>query len=374
MKTVINLFFIFSIYSLDSLASAPMFAQTNAEFPVQDFFILPAHSPLFRHSASTHSLDSTNAVNDCKEHLSQIMCLVEPTSQAGQEEARKCIPEDLSVSIQALQKIHDAFPPALAKIFCQLDTIYVERDFIGTAYAGVDPQSQKAIMGIRESALRGDLSLEKWTSWKEQLSFGGSKKGYESRSDLMRVHAKIELPPDTNDFLYFVIAHEFGHIYDFTKKVNSFDCKTPDSPEACPAQANSWSALSWEYTLPKYEPTESDPWALLAFKPNTLGTFIFREVLCFYGCTTKYGNPGIMKPLYDSIEQSNLLTTYSATNPWDDFAEATAFWAATWRYPIYYEVRLPNGEVYNLAEKYKHNIKYQPKREWLENFYLKYNH
>ncbi|MGZ3743965.1 MAG: hypothetical protein ACXWRE_09070 [Pseudobdellovibrionaceae bacterium] len=131
--------------------------------------------------------------------------------------------------------------------------------------------------------------------------------------------------------------------------------------------------MSWEYYLPKYEPTESDPWSLLAFTPNVIGTFTYREELCFYGCKPGHGNPAIMNPLYESIEQSNLLTTYSATNPWDDFAEATAFWAATSRYPTKYEAVLPNGDVYNLTEKYQRNIRYQPKREWLENFYLKFN-
>ncbi|MGZ3798435.1 MAG: hypothetical protein ACXVB1_18850 [Pseudobdellovibrionaceae bacterium] len=131
--------------------------------------------------------------------------------------------------------------------------------------------------------------------------------------------------------------------------------------------------MSWEYYLPKYEPTESDPWSLLAFTPNAIGTFTYREELCFYGCKPGHGNPAIMNPLYESIEQSNLLTTYSATNPWDDFAEATAFWAATSRYPTKYEAVLPNGDVYNLTEKYQRNIRYQPKREWLENFYLKFN-
>ncbi|MGZ3781592.1 MAG: hypothetical protein ACXVCY_13150 [Pseudobdellovibrionaceae bacterium] len=373
MKNFLILFFIFTIYSFNSVASAPMLASTNAKFLTQDFFIIPANSPLFKHPSSTRSFYNATEVSDCKKHISEIMCLVAPVSQKFVNEPRKCIPEDLSVSIQALQKIYDAFPPALAKIFCQIDTIYVERDFIGTAYASTDPQSHKAIIGIRESALRGELTLEKWISWKEQLSFGGEKKGYESRNDLVKVHAKIELPDNTNDFLYFAIAHEFGHIYDFSNKVNSFDCQSSDSPDACPAHPDSWSALSWEHYLPKYERTENDPWSLLAFKPNAIGAFSHREELCFYGCAPTHGNPTIMKPLYDSISQSNLLTTYSATNPWDDFAEATAFWAATSRYPTKYEVILPNGDVYNLAEKYQHNIRYQSKREWLENFYLKFN-
>ena len=75
-----------------------------------------------------------------------------------------------------------------------------------------------------------------------------------------------------------------------------------------------------------------------------------------------------MSPLYSSIDQSNFLTSYSATNAYDDFAEGTAFWAASF-YHFSYVITLPTGEHFDLLEKYRHSLAYQPKREWLENFY-----
>lgn len=367
-----TIFFIIIIFVGSALAQANNFNHlqlSRAKKITEDFFILPKDSNLFRHKNSRYRLNHTT---NCREHISQIMCLVEPQKE-GQTGPRNCIQEDLSASIQSLQKVHDAFPPALAKVFCSLDTIYVERDFFGTAYAGKDEDSNKAIMGIRESALRENFQLEKWISWKEQLSFGGHKQGYESKNDLVKVHAKIETPNNANDFLYFVIAHEFGHIYDFSNNVNSFDCTNPDSTDLCPAQKNTWSIFSWDFMLPNYESNDNDPWGLLAFIPNATGSFLYREELCFYGCREGHGNPTLMQDLYSSIQKSTLLTTYSATNPWDDFAEATAFWAAASKYPTQYEVILPSGEKFDLADKYKNSSLFKQKREWLEQFYFKFD-
>ena len=322
----------------------------------QDFRVLPSNSPLFRNTSRIFS-ESTN----CRDHIAEVMCLVNPQPD-GQTGPRECIHEDLSESVVALQKVHDAFPKALSKIFCTLDTIYVERDFIGTAYAASDPQTHKAVMGIRESALRGNFSLEKWINWKEQLSFGGSKQGYESRDDLVRVQAHVKIPGGASDFLYFVIAHEFGHIYDFANGVNAFPCADPLSSAPCPAKAGTWSAWSWESLLPKYEDTEADPWGLLAYLPNASGAFAHRDELCFYGCQASHGTPGLMRSLYDSIDQSNLLTT-----------EATAFWASTSRFETVYKISLPDGAAYDLAQKFRVRPNYAPKREWLEKFYAPFN-
>lgn len=359
---------IFILCSLSLLLVSSVFAATpHPDLHTDDFFIVPANSSIFQNTLKKNSNVFTSS-QDCRAHIADIMCLVEP--RAEDSKPRECIVEDLSISIQALQKVFDVLPAQLAAVFCKLDVLYVERNFIGTAYARMDgTPGGKAVMGIRESALKGGFSLAKWISWKEQLSFGGDPAGYGSRDDLVKVEGAITLPNGANDFLFFVIAHEFGHIMDFSHSANQFACSDdPTDPTPCLAKPGSWSALSWDFLLPLYEPTAADPWGLNAWQLNSLGQFTDRNELCFYACAPSHGSVHKMVGLYNSLQQSNLLTTYSATNSYDDFAEATAFWAMA-PYKAKYVVSLPSGERHDLVDKFQNSVAYSSKRKWLENFY-----
>lgn len=336
--------------------------------PSEDFKILATNAPEFDQGLPKEPFTPEG----CRARIEKLLCLVDPAPEGASEKPRPCVfGEDLSSGARALEKIYDAYPLALKRIFCDLNRIYVEREFYGTAYAGTDPSGEQVIMGIRASLLLAQPipHMTHWITWKEQLSFGGRQDSYETRDDLVKVVVNSQLPNEANDFLHFVIAHEIGHLLDFRYHVNDFVCPADtDSSSACTPKAGSWSALSWKAFYPQYKPTDEDPWGLSYYEPNKEASFAHRDQLCFYGCKPGHGSPELAPELYKELERSSLLTTYSATNAYDDFAEALAFYVSTQAAPWSYQVILTSGENYDLAQKFLHAPQYQAKREWLEQF------
>src|SRR5688500_7622739 len=73
----------------------------------------------------------STAPAECRERIASLMCLVEPGA-IGSE--RKCLPggEKYASHFEAL---YDQYPPEIRRVFCSLRNIFVEKQFVGTAYA-----------------------------------------------------------------------------------------------------------------------------------------------------------------------------------------------------------------------------------------------
>ncbi|MGE3756271.1 MAG: hypothetical protein AB7H97_00865 [Pseudobdellovibrionaceae bacterium] len=188
---------------------------------------------------------------DCKENIRKVVCLVDPVQDEKIPVNRICL-EGSANYAHFFEEIHDVFPSAMQKMFCSLKKIYIEKQFFGTAYAGELRNEQGeylgAAMGIRKSVLDESLNLHQWASWKEQLSFGGIADSYATTENLPFALTQNQRP-DVNDFLYFVIAHEFGHFLDFANGVNRrVNCPQPQPgqpwPE-CEFAEGTWGLLSW---------------------------------------------------------------------------------------------------------------------------------
>jgi hypothetical protein len=348
-------------------ACAPKVQKTQKILP--HYFQSPKESPIFATSIPSEPYDPVS----CRARIERLVCLVEPVPPGEENTPRDCVKDvDLSRAVNSLQAIYDAYPPALQSVFCRLGQIFLEKKFYATAYASSTPDGKQAVMGFRADLLLGQpRSLSEWVSWKEQLSFGGAK-DYSLRDDLVKVRASSNLAAPASDFIYFVIAHEFGHVLDAEHTVsNDFSQCTRDADPACVPKVESWTALSWAKVYPKREATEEDPWNLRAAVPNDDGRFAHREELCFYGCRPAHGKPELMAPLYASHYDSNFITTYAATNVWDDFAETVAFYSGTRYTDSHYDLVLPDGTTYDLADKYKNSTHFRAKREWVERFFQK---
>jgi len=161
---------------------------------------------------------SLGGATDCRAHIESVMCLVDPPENKSEEPGsdRPCLPGGQAYA-KYFEALYDNYPSALQKMFCSLRHIYIEKDFFGTAYAGlVKDEAGRPIgakMGIRKSVLDENLNLGLWASWKEQLSFGGVTDSYTLTPNLPSIQTASD--GNLNDFLYFVVAHEFGHIFDF---------------------------------------------------------------------------------------------------------------------------------------------------------------
>lgn len=296
-------------------------------------------------------------VEDCRAHIKDVMCLVAPAAD-NQEVGtpRPCLKGGRRYAVY-FEQLHDRFPEPLQKMFCAIDTIYVEKAFFGTAYAGVrrdrDGHITGAIMGIRQSVLDEGLDLKTWASWKEQLSFGAPTDKHVVKKDL-----PVIATPGTrgvNDFLYFVVAHEFGHIFDFTNglnKTNPKKCsKAANGDDECEMEKESWGALSWE--------TELTP-----LKKNY---FAHRSGLCFYWCDGSSLEASAVPAVYDGLALTSFISTYATTQPWDDFADSFAYFLLDKELRQPYVVERPDGIKHDVVSKLNSKL-FAPKKNYIEKF------
>ncbi len=347
-----------SFFSLCIQAEIRNFSQTP-RFPNslsgKHFFIEVVSAPKIKN----HRHIDLVAPKNCRDHIQKVICLVDPVKEDEKGQPRKCLPGGEKYAV-VFEGIHDQFPSVLQKTFCSLRHLYIEKEFIGTAYAAVrrteEGQLNGAIMGIRQSVIDEKLNLTTWASWKEQLSFGGISDSYTLTPGLPQIQTQSQTA--ANDFLYFVIAHEFGHMLDFANDVNKLEDKTcgkndPENGpyEECKMDQESWAGFSWM--------TNKNAWAH--------SDFTLRPELCFYWCNGKFIGLEKLPETYLGLAQTDFISTYAATNPWDDFADSLAYFVMSLNFPFSYVIQIPNGSNYNIIEKL-HSHKFTKKYDYLKNF------
>lgn len=299
------------------------------------------------------------AGGSCRDRIRQIVCLVEPrTGDWEGNDTRAC--EATAFDYAAPFEAHyDRSSPLLQKMYCHLDRIYVEKSFEGTAYAGLvtDPQNNTLVagtIGIREEVLHGATDFYRWLSWKEETSFGGST---DSRSPLGGVVSYGGNGNAGELFFDHVLAHEFGHIFDFTAGLNGYDdCRWEEKPGGswerigiCVPRPGSWTALSWG---------AGDPKPLPAFD------FALRANLCFYFCQGHFMAPDQAGELFRQLLGSPFVSTYAATNSGDDFAETLAYVILHAEKAVQWTVTA-GGQVFDLSQHFRSEA-LRPKREYIE--------
>ncbi len=337
--------------TLASGDAAAAFAAPPVAFPDGHYFTLPASSgfasPVRPQKAKRSKLDDHGG--DCRSRIRPLMCLVD---QPASVEARQCVTGGESYA-PPFEELYDHLPGVLQNIFCALDVIYVETDFQGTAYAG--SVGTRTVLGVKKSVLDGSLDLQHWASWKEQLSFGGGSGSFDVRADLPVVETQSS--GQANDFLYFLIAHEFGHILDFHYRLNRVKPGCPEpvdgqpDPE-CLMEEDSWGGIGW----------------LTNQRPKPENDFISRSGLCFYWCGDKPLSPSMVPSVYESLfEHSDFISIYATTEPWDDFADSLAYFLVHESLHASYRINTRQGAVYDVMEKLESPL-FAKKRAYIEKF------
>ncbi len=330
-------FFLIFLFSLS--------LQAETRWITDDFFV----------SVAPHDSEGVREIpKDCRAHIKKAVCLVSSNPNEMDCNDRKCLPGSENYAIH-FERLYDAYPEALKKMFCHLDNIFIENNFFGTAYAGSasDPSGKitRVCIGIRKSVIDANLNLEQWASWKEQLSFGGEKESYSLTPGLPYIQSKTEKP--VNDFLYFVIAHEFGHQFDFANQLNEYkDPKCIENEKAeCELVPGSYGSLSWltdKTVKPEFE-------------------FPHRKDLCFYDCKGKKIPSAGQGPLYEALHtRTPFLSTYSVTEPWDDFADSVAYIVAHKQLKSNYDL-YADGKQYSTMAKISAPI-FKPKYDYITRF------
>ena len=336
-------------------------AQSLASHPGEksDFFITYIKSERVQGTNKSISKSTRKSLEisatDCRANIKTAICLVEPWAEGDTVETRKCLEGSQDYAI-FFEQLYDQYPASLQKMFCSTKRIFIEKQFIATAYASIikdeKGNNHGAFIGVRKSLLDLKQSLENWISWKEQLNFGGNYESYDLTPGLPVFKANTQKP--VFDLLYFVMAHEFGHVFDFANNVNQLeDCSTDKDGDwfDCKVGPNSWTAFSW--TSEKLVNNEND--------------FTNRMGLCFYRCEDHPLKKEDVLQLYKDFNESNFISLYAATNPLDDFAEAMAYYVSDLNLQMTISLDTAQGVEYNMMEKL-HSFSFSKKYEYVKNF------
>ena len=316
-------------------------------------------TPDFFIQTTDHKIIKENKLGDenCREKISKVVCLVDPVNEGDMTQLRPCLAGGQTYA-KPFQDLYDHLPQAIQKMFCSLSNLYIEKELVPTAYAGLSRDSQGnvsgAVMGIRKSLLDERLTLAHWASWKEQLSFGGSKDVLTVAPDLPWI--LTESDSSVYDLLYVVVTHEFGHLFDFSNHLNKkLSCtKDPNDPEdeICEMAPESFGAISWKTT----------------HSPRPENEFLNRNRLCFYRCENGTINRNEINDLYRNFyEKTNFISLYSTTQPWDDLADSMAYYLMASQIHATYKIDTKQGVVWDMMQKLRSN-QFLPKVQYLENF------
>lgn len=300
-----------------ALAAPILAAVPDRVWVTPDFFI--------EEGASSPNLERPAAPGGCRESIAAKVCLV-----AG-EGISDCLPGAEPYS-RALERLHDEYPPALQGVFCKLKSVYIHPTLRSSAYGGLGDGG--GVIGVRQSLIDEGLSLSRWASWKEQLPFGGPKDSYDLRPELPAVEARV--PGSSNDMLYFLFTHEFGHILDFLNNLNG----------------GGWRAISWlGWDRSRFDESE----------------FPLRPRVDFYGPGPRLDKSDA-PAVYAELLRTDFASLYAATSPYDDFAEALALYVLSRRGGSF-AVREPSaaGPALDLAGRMA-SERLREKREFIESF------
>lgn len=276
------------------------------------------------------SADNWVRPTDCRANIKKIICEVEPQKEPFEE--RACLGGETKY-IPIFVQIYDSLDPINQKMFCSLRIIYVERNFFATAYASTVYKKENTgriiqlpgtILGIRKAYLDLAPPFATWATWKDQLNFTAIK----TDLDLPLTFPRFTAGPRNPSFLKDVVIHEFGHMFDFANGLDAVqlddeNCGAANDSENCPYHfvEKSWGSLAWKNfntIKPEYD-------------------FFNRDRLCFYRCTTHMNPETDVVPFYQGLGHSVFVSTYAASHPMEDWAEA---WAAHWM--------LENGEDFEI--------------------------
>lgn len=257
---------------------------------------------------------------DCRDRIAQIVCLVDPVDSSTPDRdfiKRPCMPGSEHYA-EVFERHFDRSPAAIKNMYCHLNKVFIEAQFGGTAFASPVTDANGKIVGgavgIRKEVLDNPTTYPQWLSWKEETSFGGSKTITGPSLNLIHYDSNL----NTHEmFIDFVLAHEFGHLFDMANRLNQLDdCRWEEDANgeehlvgACTPKPGSWTALSWQQ----------------AQTPLPANDYPLRKETCFYFCNGKFLAPADSTTIFNGLVGSNFVSTYAASNIGDDWAESFAY-------------------------------------------------
>lgn len=211
-------------------------------------------------------------------------------------------------TIDVFLQTYDHYPAALQVLMCNMATFHVVTNMLRA--------SATSNMEFRHGLFQRPLTLEQWMTWKDQLNFGVPNPEIDDFTyDPNLAHFEVSPSLRSQSFLYFLLAHEFGHHITMREDEHSW------------AQVH----LSQGYQTEHFT------------RP------------CTYFCEPRFQIPASkMEQVYDELfYKTNSLSLYARKNSPEDLAETFAFYVATQIDGHTIELVFPNGKRYDIGEKMK---------------------
>ena len=214
------------------------------------------------------------------------------------------------LSAAFMRDVRDAFaelPTAVKGLLeSKLAGIYFVDDLGGTGYtdAIVDANGkQTAGFVVLDASVLSKFTANAWATWKENTPFIAEPG--------MQLRAMIETGPRDNrkNAIQYILLHELGHVISIAANLHPPWGLAP--AEVSPTERYLFYQLAWSVLRGENRfVTRFD-----ADFPER------REVVYYLGAKLRAGQ---MSRVYDSLERTDFVSLYGATNPGDDFAEAFA--------------------------------------------------
>ncbi|MBF0441884.1 MAG: hypothetical protein HQK54_08275 [Oligoflexales bacterium] len=307
--------------------------------------------------SAIHEGTSPSAVS-CRGRIRGALCVLSSMPDTVPYDGKYQCMAGSDTYVRLFEDIHDSYPEAFQKMFCSVKHIFILDRFFATAFAGLikQPDSDKVIgaqIGIRKSLLDKPMSLAEWASWKEQISFGGNYESYELTQGLPYIQTSSNMPGF--DLSYFVVTHEFGHIFDFANQLNRADRKMDKNQKTSEYSDGTWGSISW----------------LSSDLPRPGDRFPYRRSLCFYSCNHEGMTKSAVKELYRGLSGSSFISTYAATSPTEEFADIIAYYMLD-KNGYSYILHTGQGESYDVMMKLG-SMALAAKRQYITDFLSRTN-
>jgi hypothetical protein len=308
-----------------------------------DFYVTVVTKGQSLPMAAIVSLQPVDDKQSCEQSLTRAACST--TASAAEITSNyssiRCA-ADSAQFVPALMDIYEEMPARMRVSLCSLDRIFISDGITSTAFASSVTDEMGSItggfVGMRKGTFLAQPKTSQLVTWKEQLAFGGSTQFLANDPKLVQMNYDLKMSTLKSDGLFYVLMHELGHLIDFNNHVNS-----PQGMDTA------WSKLSW---------ANSD-------SPLASATFLKRDDFCFYNCSS-YLDPRDAKAIYSSLAQSSFVTTYAASNPYEDFAENWAWHMMEQNKNPDYQITVPGEGVVDMNQVFKANAKIQKKIEFID--------
>ena len=352
MKFNANL--VFALSTFLALGSGCTKQPNAASAEAHDFFatVAPANW-----KANVALISTGNDLADCEQSLGQAVCETDASSDEIQSNLLgvQCSSNSKQY-LPTLMKIVREMPERIRPSICSVYRLFISDNIASTAYASpilssITGEIQGAYIGSRKSTFLRQPSIQALATWKEQLVFGGSQNFLSYDPRLVQISYGLKTTVVDNDALFYVLVHELGHLIDFKNSINQTDCgdglHSRDSE--CRPLPDSWGALSWEKSgapLSGYE-------------------YYMREFFCFYGCNSHVDMKNATS-IYQSMQQSAFLTSYSGVNPMEDFAEFWAWYVMIHNKDPHFKISVPGESEIDMNIAFTQNPKIMRKLDYID--------